>query len=147
MKVSERVPSIGGKAVKFGNAIQLFNGKDLSGWKLIESDRVNGFKVEGGALVNNPVQKEGGKHISYGNLRTVDTFNDFNLKLQVNIPKGNNSGIYLRGIYEVQVFDSYQKPLDSHNMGAIYSRITPTVAAEKPAGEWQDFDITLCKRR
>ena len=146
----KRIPALPPKPdlskVKFGQAIQLFNGKDLSGWKLIESDRVNGFKVEGGALVNNPVQKEGGKHISYGNLRTVDTFNDFNLKLQVNIPKGNNSGIYLRGIYEVQVFDSYQKPLDSHNMGAIYSRITPTVAAEKPAGEWQDFDITLCKR-
>jgi len=68
------------------------------------------------------------------------------LKIEVNIPKGSNSGIYLRGIYEVQVFDSYQKPLDSHNMGAIYSRITPSLSAERPAGEWQSLDITLCER-
>ena len=54
--------------------------------------------------------------------------------------------IAIRGIYEVQVFDSYGKPLDSHNMGAIYSRIKPTVNAEKPAGEWQTFDITYVKR-
>jgi len=132
--------------VKSGKSINLFNGKDLTGWKLIESDRENGFVVEDGALVNDPIQKEGGEHIRYGNLRTVYTFEDFNLRLQVNIPEGNNSGIYLRGIYEVQVYDSYQKPLDSHHMGAIYSRITPTVAAEKPPGEWQEFDITLYKR-
>ena len=68
------------------------------------------------------------------------------MKIEVNIPKGSNSGIYLRGIYEVQVFDSYQKPLDSHNMGAIYSRITPSLSAERPAGEWQSLDITLCER-
>ena len=64
----------------------------------------------------------------------------------MNVPKGSNSGIYLRGIYEVQVSDSYKKPLDTHNMGAIYSRIKPRAAAEKPAGEWQDMDITLCDR-
>ena len=76
----------------------------------------------------------------------VNTFEDFNLKLGVSIPEGNNSGIYLRGIYEVQVYDSYGKDLDSHHMGAVYSRITPEISAEKPAGDWQSFDITLCKR-
>ena len=60
--------------------------------------------------------------------------------------KGGNSGVYLRGIYEVQVMDSYGHKLDPHNMGAIYSRICPTVAAEKPAGEWQSLDITLVDR-
>ena len=84
-----------------------------------------------------------GHHVRYGNLRTEATFEDFNLKLEVNIPPKNNSGIYLRGIYEIQVFDSYGKELDSHNMGALYSRITPSKAAEKPAGEWQTLDITL----
>ncbi len=49
-------------------------------------------------------------------------------------------------MYEVQVFDSYGKPLDPHNMGAIYSRITPTQAAEKPPGEWQALDITMVQR-
>jgi hypothetical protein len=130
----------------YGKPIELFNGKDLTGWQLMEENRQNGFKAENGVLVNDPVQKEGERHISYGNLRTVKEFEDFNLKIQVNVPKGSNSGIYLRGIYEVQVMDSYGQPLDPHNMGAIYSRITPSVAAEKPAGEWQTLDITLYKR-
>jgi hypothetical protein len=132
--------------VKYGQSITLFNGKDLSGWKLINPDHENGFKVDDGALINDPVQNEGTDHIQYGNLRTVDNFEDFKLTLEVNIPENNNSGIYLRGIYEVQVLDSYQRELDSHHMGALYSRITPSVSAEKPAGEWQTFEITLCKR-
>ena len=49
-------------------------------------------------------------------------------------------------MYEIQVFDSYKKELDAHNMGAVYSRIKPLVAAEKPAGSWQTLDITLCDR-
>jgi hypothetical protein len=76
----------------------------------------------------------------------VREFEDFNLTLETNVPKDGNSGIYLRGIYEVQVLDSYGKPLDPHNMGAIYSRICPSELAEKPAGEWQTFDITLVDR-
>lgn len=132
--------------LKFGEPVSLFNGKDLTGWKLINEKQVNGFKVIDGALVNDPVQKEGEPHISYGNLRTENVFEDFNLKLEVNVPAGNNSGVYLRGMYEIQVVDSYKKELDPHNMGAVYSRIKPVTAAEKPAGEWQSMDITLCKR-
>jgi hypothetical protein len=63
-----------------------------------------------------------------------------------NKPVQTNSGIYLRGMYEIQILDSHGKPLDSHNMGALYSRITPTVSAEKPAGQWQTLDITLMDR-
>ena len=132
--------------VKYGKSIVLFNGKDLEGWKLTNPGQTSGWSVEDGVLVNKPVQQEGKPHISYGNLRTVDEFEDFNIKLEVNVPKGGNSGIYLRGIYEVQVSDSYGKSLDAHNMGGIYSRITPTVNAEKPAGQWQSFDITLLDR-
>ena len=93
-----------------------------------------------------PKQTPGEKHLHYGNLRTEQKFEDFNLTLEVNVPKGNNSGVYLKGMYEIQVYDSYGKNLDSHNMGALYSRITPSEAAEKPAGSWQSLDITLCKR-
>jgi hypothetical protein len=132
--------------IKFDKPIELFNGKDLTGWKIIDEKQVNGFSVVDGILTNNPAQKEGEKHISYGNLRTEKVFEDFNLKLEVNVPEGSNSGIYLRGIYEVQVVDSYGKELDSHNMGGLYSRITPSESAEKKAGNWQTFDITLCDR-
>jgi hypothetical protein len=132
--------------LKFGTPLTLFNGKDLTGWKLINEKQKNGFTVTDGVLSNNPVQTEGAPHVSYGNIRTEQEFMDFNLKIEVNIPAGSNSGIYLRGLYEIQVLDSYKKELDSHNMGAVYSRIKPIVNAEKPAGTWQTFDITLCER-
>jgi hypothetical protein len=127
--------------VKFGEPITLFNGRDLSGWALINPKADNGWSVADGVLMN---RVEKGKH--HGNLRTEREFEDCNLKLEVRTQEGSNSGIYLRGIYEIQVAESYGKPLDPHNMGALYSRITPSVAAEKPIGEWQTFDITLVDR-
>jgi hypothetical protein len=133
-------------SLKFGTPVTLFNGKDLTGWKLTNEKQTNGFSVVDGILTNNPAQVEGQPHISYGNLRTEQLFEDFNLKLDVNVPVGGNSGIYLRGMYEIQVADTYKKGLDPHNMGAVYSRICPVVSAEKPAGEWQSLDITLCDR-
>jgi len=129
--------------VKFGEPIQLLNGKDLTGWRLLNEGADNGWSVVDGALQNR-VTKEKGKH--FGNLRTDAEFEDFNLKTEVRTQEGSNSGIYLRGIYEVQVMESFGKPLDSHHMGALYSRITPSVAAEKPIGEWQTLDITLVDR-
>lgn len=134
------------KKSMFGDPVELFNGTDMEGWELTDKDAVNGWKAADGVMENNPVQKQGEAHIRYGNLRTSGTFEDFNLKLEVNVPQGSNSGVYLRGIYEVQVMDSYGKELDSHNMGGLYSRITPSEAAEKPAGEWQKMDMTLYKR-
>jgi hypothetical protein len=131
--------------VKFGEAITLFSGKDLSGWKIMNDRVPNGWSAVDGVLVNRAPQ-EPGKHISYANIATEREFEDFQLTLEVRVPEGGNSGIYLRGIYEVQVADTFGRELDSHNMGGIYSRITPTVAAEKPAGEWQTFNITLVDR-
>ena len=135
--------------VRFGDPIALFAGHDLAGWGVVESDRMNCWSVEEKVMVNRPPgwpHVEGQPHPNAANLRTVREFEDFNLRLEVNVPAGSNSGVYLRGIYEVQVLDSFGQPVDSHNMGAIYSRITPTVAAEKPPGEWQTLDITLVDR-
>jgi len=146
----KRLPAVAAapnlNTLKFGKPIKLFNGKDLTGWRMLNPDSLNGFKVVNGTLQNDPVQPENGEHINYGNLRTDQEFEDFNLKLEVNVPKGNNSGVYLRGLYEIQVVDSYGLALDSHNMGALYSRVTPSENAEKPAGEWQTLDITLVDR-
>jgi hypothetical protein len=142
----KRIPAIPAKPdlsqVKYGTPIPLLNGKDLTGWRLLkEAD--NGWSVVDGILQNR-VSKEKGKH--FGNLRTDAEFEDFNLKTEVRTQEGSNSGIYLRGIYEVQIMESFGKPLDSHHMGALYSRITPSVNAEKPIGEWQTLDITLVDR-
>ena len=143
----KRIPAIPAKPdlskVKFGAPIPLFNGKDLTGWRLIKPDSDNGWSVKDGVLQNRVVKTKD-KH--FGNLRTDAEFEDFNLKLEVSTLEGSNSGIYLRGIYEVQVMESFGKPLDSHHMGALYSRITPSVNAEKPIGEWQTMDITLVDR-
>jgi hypothetical protein len=133
--------------VKFGAPVVLFNGKDLTGWKLTNPKATCGWSVIDGILTNKVPPHEPGKpHKAYGNLRTEQEFEDFNIKVETRVPKGGNSGVYLRGIYEVQVLDSYGKPLDPHNMGAIYSRICPTVAAEKPAGQWQTLEATLVDR-
>jgi len=146
---AKRIPDLPNRpdlsTIKYGKKIKLFNGKDLSGWELTNPDQKNGFGVSDGALVNKPVHKEG-EHGGYGNLRTIEEFEDFKLNIEVNIFAGSNSGIYLRGIYEVQVLDSYGKDLNPHNMGGLYSRITPSVAAEKPAGEWQELEIILYRR-
>jgi len=125
--------------VKFGEPVSLFNGKDLSGWKAL-SKATMGWSVEDGVLINRT------HHKACTNIRTEREFEDFKLTLEVRTLKDSNSGIYLRGIYEVQVSESHGKPLNPHNMGAVYSRICPTVAAEKPIGEWQTLDITLVDR-
>lgn len=132
--------------VRFGAPIELFNGQDLTGWRLTDPHAVNGWSVKDGLLVNNPVQEEGKPHKNYGNLRTDNEFKDFNLHVETRVSKGENSGVYVRGIYEIQVMDSYNKAPDSHNMGAVYSRIKPTKSAEKPPGEWQTLDITFVDR-
>jgi hypothetical protein len=154
VKVSEftgkRIPPLPAqpnlKKVKYGKPITLFGGKNLKQWEILEENAPNGWGVKNGTLFNNPVQKEGQPKVRYGNLRTKKEFEDFNLKLEVMVPEGGNSGIYLRGIYEIQVAATYGKGIDSHFMGGIYSRVAPAVLAEKPAGEWQTYDITLVDR-
>lgn len=132
--------------IRFGEPVVLFNGCDLSGWRSAEPELPSAWMATRGVLSNRPVQVAGQPRKLYANLRTEREFEDFNLQLEVRVPSDSNSGVFLRGIYEVQVLDSYGMPLDSHNMGAIYSRITPAIAAEKPAGEWQKLDLTLIER-
>lgn len=143
----KRIPALPPKPdlakVRFGAPIPLFNGKDLTGWRLLEPKAANGWKIQDGALINQP-DKSTGKH--YGNLRTDREFEDFRLTLDAKVPSKGNSGIYLRGIYEVQVADSFGRAPDSHGIGGVYSRITPTSNPAKAPGEWQSFDITLVDR-
>ena len=106
--------------IKLGEAKTLLKPDSLDGWVLTNPKSANGWSVNDGVLVNNPVQEEGKPHLHYGNLRTVEEFEDFNLTLEVKIDKHQNSGIYLRGIYEVQIEESYGKPPAPHTTGAIY---------------------------
>ncbi len=130
--------------VKFGAPVHLFNGKDLAGWQVM-GNASSAWKVEDGILRNVVVQEKG-KHINYANIRTEREFEDFNLQVEFRVPQDGNSGIYLRGIYEIQVANSYGQKNDPHNCGALYSRILPSKNVSRPPGEWQTFDITLVDR-
>ena len=145
-RIPDLAPAPDLSKVKFGKPETLFNGKDLAGWKLTEASAANGWSATDGILINDPVQEEGKPKKHYGNLKTEADYEDFNLTLEVNVVPKGNSGVYLRGIYEVQVMDSFGMEIDPHHMGGIYSRIAPLVAVEKPAGEWQTMDITLVDR-
>ncbi|MBQ9432161.1 MAG: DUF1080 domain-containing protein [Kiritimatiellae bacterium] len=131
--------------IKFGTPIQLFKKDSIEGWELMNKNAANGWSMKDGVL-SNRVKGPDGKRRHCTNIKTTANFEDFNLKTDVRMLPGGNSGIYLRGIYEIQMADTYGQPRDSHHMGGLYSRVTPSVAAEKPAGEWQTVDITLCDR-
>jgi hypothetical protein len=115
----------------------LFNGKDLAGWKPRLAGVKNGWVVKGGLLVN---EKPG------NDLLTEKKFTDFKLHAEFRYPRGSNSGIYLRGRYEVQIEDNYGQEPDSHHIGGVYGFLTPSVNAAKKAGEWQTLDVVLVGR-
>ena len=121
----------------WGEPVTLFNGEDLTGWIARDPDQENHWKAEDGVLVNTSAGTD---------LMTEATFRDFRLHIEVNVPEGSNSGIYLRGRYEVQVQDDYGKEPTNVRMGAIYGQIAPGMNAARPAGEWQSFDVTLLGR-
>ena len=80
-------------------------------------------------------------------LVTDATFRDFRLHAELRFPPGSNSGIYLRGRYEVQIQDDAGKALDPLRMGGVYGFIAPSVDAARAAGEWQTLDVELVGRR
>jgi hypothetical protein len=132
--------------VKFGDPIELFNGRDLTGWRLTNPNQISGWKAVDGVLVNDTPKLTFEPFSRYGNLRTDREFMDFNLKLEFNVPAGGNSGVYLRGLYEAQVVDRDSRMQGLQGVGAIFARIMPSENAGKPGGEWQTYDITLVDR-
>ena len=124
--------------VNWGKSISLFNGYNLDGWKSSDPEKKNQWTVKKGILLN----PESGV-----NLITDKKFEDFKLSIEFRYPKGSNSGVYLRGRYEVQVEDNYGLEPESTLFGGIYGFLKPNQMAAKPAGEWQKYEITLIGRR
>ncbi|MEW6252365.1 MAG: DUF1080 domain-containing protein [Planctomycetota bacterium] len=140
------------------DGVALLNGKDLTGWVLkneqhkdtwravskvhLDPDnpkKLVGIGESGGLLFRQPVE-----HGS--DIYTREEFGDCELHIEVLVPVGSNSGIYLMGQYEVQVFDSFRKPdgdLKSSDMGGIYSLSAPQTNACAAPGQWQTFDIVF----
>ena len=132
--------------VKFGKPIRLFNGVDLTGWKLINQRKINGWKVKDGELVNETPKKTFDAFAPYGNLRTERVFGDSKLTIDFNVPPGGNSGIYVLGAYEAQVVDRDSRMQGLQGVGSIFSRVKPTKNAGKPGGQWQSYEITIVDR-
>jgi hypothetical protein len=121
----------------WGEPIELFNGKDLTGWKPRSKAAKDHWTAREGLLVNTAAGTD---------LITEQNFNDFKLHVEFRYPPGSNSGIYLRGRYEVQIEDNYGQEPECHKIGAIYGFLTPSVNAARKPGEWQTVDVTLVGR-
>lgn len=118
----------------WGKPIKLFSGTDLKGWHTTGESQ---WIVENSVLRS---PKSG------ANLVSDQTFTDFKLHVEFRYQKGSNSGVYLRGRYEVQIEDSQGKEPWKGYLGAVYGFLTPSEMVAKAAGEWQTYDITLVGR-
>jgi hypothetical protein len=120
----------------WGKPIVLFNGKDTKGW---HTDGKNQWTVENGILRS---LKSG------SNLISDKTFNDFKLHIEFRYKQGSNSGVYLRGRYEIQVIDTKSgepEPINNQ-FSSVYGFLPPNKMMAKNPGEWQSYDITLVGR-
>lgn len=118
----------------WGKPIVLFDGKDLNGWHAMGTNQWIG---EGGVLRS--------PH-SGANIVTDQKFSDFKLHIEFRYPKGSNSGVYLRGRYEVQIEDAEGTEPPNDVISAVYGFLPPLEEASKGPGEWQAYDITLVGR-
>jgi hypothetical protein len=122
---------------KWGKPIALFSGKDLTGWRMDRPDSTKVWKVEDGSLITPGNGPE---------LINDSKFEDFKLHVEFNCGENSNSGVYLRGRYEVQIeTDSIQEP-PSHHMGGVYGFLAPSPELPRKPDEWQTYDITLVGR-
>ena len=118
----------------FGQPVALFDGKAMTAWDVQFKNRPMNWSVEDGTMTNTPPAN---------NLVSKERFKDFRLEAEYKLSPKGNSGIYLRGRYEMQVLDDAGAPIEAHGHMSIYSRKAPDVNASKPAGEWQAVQITL----
>lgn len=123
---------------KPGSPVALFNGKDLSGWSAMVPGQPLGWTVKDGIMTN---------VAGANNLTSDRRFWNFILTAEYRYGPHSNSGIGLRGRYEVQIYDDHGKPADVHGNGALYSRKAADVNASKAAGEWQTMEIRLVGRQ
>jgi hypothetical protein len=123
---------------RYGKAIDLFDSRGLSGWVLQYPSRPSGWSVVDGILQNEP-------HAN--NIISEQKFKDFKLQVEYKLEPKSNSGIYLRGRYEMQVLDDSGSAPNKHSHMSVYSRVAPSANPSKPAGEWQSVEIILVGNR
>jgi hypothetical protein len=122
--------------VHWGKPVQLFNGKDLSGWHESKVGPPD-WTVKDGNLVSPGNGPE---------LIGDEKFQDFKLHVEFNCGKDANAGVFLRGRYEVQIETESQGEGPSHHTGGVYGFLAPTPEQPRQPDVWQTFDITLVGR-
>jgi len=123
----------------------LFNGKDLTGWKLRHLQGHNSWTVEPDGVLKNTVEK--GMHGT--DLVTEKKFWNFTVRFEYMMPNGSNSGFYLRGRHEIQLLGDYSadgKPAKGGN-GALYAFKEPDKFVTRPGGEWNTVEATIIGNR
>jgi hypothetical protein len=117
----------------------LFDGKTMNGWKYRRDDGKRSWSVQNGMLVNTLGKDEHGTDIL-----TEEKFRDFTVRFEFQVPPNSNSGFYLRGRHEIQVFDDYKsgKPTAGGN-GAIYNLKPVSLFASRKPGQWQEAEVTI----
>lgn len=121
-------------AHKFGKPVELFDGKTMDAWDVQDKSKPMGWIVEDGAMTNTPPAN---------NLVSKEKFQDFKIHAEYKLAEHSNSGIYLRGRYELQVLDDFGKPTEEHGHMSVYAWHKPLVNASKPVGEWQTMEATI----
>jgi hypothetical protein len=120
----------------WGDPDALIN-EDLSNWELRFPNEPNGWMIQDGILSNVPPSTD---------LMTKEKFSDFILHAEFKIPENGNSGIYLRGRYEVQIVDDYHREPGLTTTGSVYGFLIPNKKMTRPSGHWNSIDITLIGR-
>lgn len=123
------------------DAVVLFDGHSLEKWESSKGGQAAEWTIQDGAFTVLP-----GK----GNIQTKDKFEDYQLHIEWRSPvvvKGEgqgrgNSGVFMQGLYEIQVLDSYDNRTYANGQAAsIYKQTAPLVNASRKPGEWQSYDI------
>ncbi len=138
--IGVRAPALAEKddgSWKRGDPVVLFDGHDLSGWQAVPPAHLTGWVVREGALVALPGAPD---------LMSEKKFSNFVLNADYWIEPHTNSGIGLRGRYELQIADDADRPASKTGTGAILGRIAPSLNAEKPSGEWQMLVVRMVGR-
>jgi hypothetical protein len=117
--------------------ITLFNGKDLTGWHEDKPGAAPVWRVENGILVRPTTGPE---------LINNSKFEDFKLHVEFNCGPQSNSGVYLRGRYEVQIETDSPNDPPSQRMGGVYGFLAPSPEPPRTPDKWQAYDITLVGR-
>ena len=122
----------------YGKPVELFNGSSLDTFDIQNPDRPMNWSVEEGAMTN-------GERAN--NLVSKEKFKDFKIQAEYKLAPGSNSGIYVRGRYELQLLDDYGKPPTKNSHMSIYGWTPASVNASKPPGEWQTMEAVVVGNR